>query len=367
MEAMEDKATPLKDFIRQMPKVELHAHINGSISKETISRLIQERSEHEGPQKVEEWKTKLKLMMGDRKAGLELEICFDIFGLIHQLCDNTEAAYQITKDVITEFAADNVKYIELRTTPRDVPSTGMTKVTYVENVLRAINDCHDQNLDIMVRLLLAIDRGRHTEEGAMEIVKIADEFRQKSGGIVLGIDLSGNPEKNDAQMYLPALQEARKRGLKLALHVAEIPGQNEESAALLQLPPDRVGHGTYLLPKKGGNDIIMKLLEEHKTPIETCLTSNLCLQTVKCYSDHHFGYFYKSGHPCIICTDDKGVFNTTLSQEYEHAASAFSLSKDSLWQLTFTAIDYIFDSEKMKKELRTRWSSWYEQMNKNSV
>ena len=78
--------------------------------------------------------------------------------------------------MIHEFAEENVKYIELRTTPREEPSTGMTKVSYVETVLRAISDCKKENLDIIVKLILAIDR-RQSPEVAMDTVQLAVKYR----------------------------------------------------------------------------------------------------------------------------------------------------------------------------------------------
>ena len=80
--------------------------------------------------------------------------------------------------MIHEFADENVKYIELRTTPRAEPSTGMTKESYVETVLRAIDDCMNSDLDIIVRLILAIDR-RHSQEVAMDTVKLAAKYRYR--------------------------------------------------------------------------------------------------------------------------------------------------------------------------------------------
>jgi adenosine deaminase len=84
--------------------------------------------------------------------------------------------FQVTYDVIHEFAEENVKYIELRTTPREEPSTGMTTISYVETVLRAIDDCAKENLDIIVKLLLAVDR-RQSLQVAMDTVQLAIKYR----------------------------------------------------------------------------------------------------------------------------------------------------------------------------------------------
>ena len=101
--------------------------------------------------------------------------------------------FQITYDVIHEFAEENVKYLELRTTPREVTATGMTKESYIESVLKAIEDCSKEGLDIVVRLLLAIDR-RNSVDVAKRTVELADKYSRLSGGIVVGIDLSGDPK-----------------------------------------------------------------------------------------------------------------------------------------------------------------------------
>ena len=95
--------------------------------------------------------------------------------------------------MIHEFAADNVKYLELRSTPRAVPSNGMTKTAYVDAILRTIEECHsEQDLDITVRLLLSIDR-RCPVSDAVDTVNLAAEYMRRTGGIVIGIDLSGDP------------------------------------------------------------------------------------------------------------------------------------------------------------------------------
>ena len=97
----------------------------------------------------------------------------------------------MTLDVVAEFAADNVHYLELRTTPRALP--GLPRDTYVRTVLSALEETDRTHPDITVRLLLAIDRGRHTADDAAEIVDLADNFRRESGGRIVGVDLSGNP------------------------------------------------------------------------------------------------------------------------------------------------------------------------------
>ncbi|KAG7246606.1 hypothetical protein CRUP_010704, partial [Coryphaenoides rupestris] len=231
---------------------------------------------------------------------------------------------------------------------------GLTKRRYVETVLEAVQQCKNEGVDIDVRFLVAVDR-RNGAEVAMQTVKLAEEFMLSTDGLVVGLDLSGDPTVGHSRDLLPALVNAKNCGLKLALHLSEVPSQLEETGLLLTLPPDRIGHGTFLHPEVGGCQTLVDKVVEHNIPLELCLTSNVKGQTVPCYSKHHFKFWYEMGHPSVICTDDKGVFCTDLSQEYQLAASTFGLTPEDVWKLSQQAIDCTFAPENVKQQLKQRW------------
>ncbi|KAF5895463.1 adenosine deaminase-like protein, partial [Clarias magur] len=278
-------------FYRQIPKVELHAHLNGSVSSATMEKLIA-RKPHLN---IESSRTAIH--NGQRRTLAE---CFQVFKLIHQLVDSEEDILMVAKAVIEEFAADGVKYLELRSTPREEPETGLSKRRYIETVLEAIRQCKQEEVDIDVRFLVAVDR-RNGPDVAMETVKLAEDFMLSSDGVVVGLDLSGDPTVGHGKDLLPALQRARNCGLKLALHMSEIPSQKEESEVLLHLPPDRIGHGTFLHPEAGGSDSLVDKVCKLNIPLELCLTSNVKGQTVPSYDKHHFQYWFTRQHPCVLC------------------------------------------------------------------
>ncbi|XP_061078061.1 adenosine deaminase-like protein isoform X1 [Conger conger] len=338
---------PADSFYRQLPKVELHAHLNGSISVATMENLIS-RKPHLNVQH-----SMTAIHKGQHRT---LGQAFQAFKVIHQLVDTEEDILMVAKAVIGEFAADGVKYLELRSTPREETKTGLTKRMYVETVIEGIRQCKQEGLDIEVRFLVAVDR-RNGPQVAMETVKLAEDLMVSSDGVVVGLDLSGDPKVGHGKDFVPALQKAKNCGLKLALHLSEIPSQKEESELLLTLPPDRIGHGTFLHPEVGGSQSLVDKVREKNIPLELCLTSNVKGLSVPSYDKHHFLYWYQLGHPCVLCTDDKGVFSTELSQEYQLAASTFGLSQEAVWTLSQQAISCSFAPGPLKEALSQRWVS----------
>ncbi|GMY36920.1 N6-mAMP deaminase [Fagus crenata] len=349
------------EFCVSMPKVELHAHLNGSIRHSTLlefARVLGEKGvivfsdvEH-------------VILKNDRS----LTEVFKLFDLIHILTTDHTTVTRITKEVIEDFAAENVVYLELRTTPKKNDSIGMTKRSYMEAVmegLRAVstvdvafvphnvdagslrealpvNDmCNGTRKKIYVRLLLSIDR-RESTAAAMETVKLALEMRDLG---VLGIDLSGNPIVGEWITYLPALEFARDNGLYITLHCGEVPNP-KEIQAMLDFTPQRVGHACYF------EEDHWKKLKQYNIPVEICLTSNIVTASVSSLDVHHFADLYNAKHPIVLCTDDAGVFSTSLSSEYNVAASAFGLGKKDLFQLARNGIEYIFADDGVKLDLR---------------
>uniref|UniRef100_A0A665U314 Adenosine deaminase-like n=1 Tax=Echeneis naucrates TaxID=173247 RepID=A0A665U314_ECHNA len=342
-------------FYRQLPKVELHAHLNGSVSVRTIDRLIG-RKPHLNIQH-----SMTAIGKGQRRTLDDVALKKEKQFICPECQQMFSFSFQVATDVIREFAADSVKYLELRSTPREEKNTGLTKKGYIETVIRAIQLCKDEGLDIDVRFLVAIDR-RNGTQVAMETVALAEQFLLSSDGLVVGLDLSGDPTVGNGKALLPALERAKNCGLKMSLHLSEVQSQLEETDLLLNLPPNRIGHGTFLHPEVGGSQNLVDKVLKNSIPLELCLTSNVKGQTVPSYSQHHFKYWYQLGHPSVICTDDKGVFSTDLSQEYQLAASTFGLSHAAMWKLSQQAIDCIFAPETVKQQLRQKWTDLQPQL-----
>ena len=345
----------LEDFCFSLPKVELHAHLNGSLSFKTILKLKQIHAK-KWPQ--ENIPSDMEIALASFKSS-STENAFKVFPIIQKLTDHPKAIKTATQSVIRDFSNENVRYLELRSTPRNVNGK-MTKHEYVQAIIDGIISCQQSNSLIKVKLLLSVDRSQ-TLSSAKETVALCQAFQKLYPNIIVGIDLSGDPEKGDVLPLLDVLSVAKKESnLKFSFHLAEIPGVDSETEVLLNFLPDRIGHGTFIHPDCGGSEYLYDILRNKNIPVEVCLTSNYLTQTVASYQDSHFFPLFKCAHPLTICTDDKGVFNCTLSSEYVIVAKSFNLSKKDIYRLSLKSIDYIFSTVDEKNSLRSLWKDWLE-------
>ncbi|KNC76385.1 hypothetical protein SARC_11113 [Sphaeroforma arctica JP610] len=331
----------IREFCRRLPKVELHAHLNGSIDNDTLYKLMDlYKAKHEELPLEASDKSIYAIKQGETRT---LAQCFDVFRAIHALTGSEEAISIVAKDVVQGFANDGVRYLELRTTPKDTP----TSAEYVRTVIDALKTAQDKHQGaIVVRLILSIDR-RGSVEKALETVRIAAQNKP----FVVGVDFSGDPTHKDARDFQSAWDLARQKDLKLAIHFAEIKNTEESLYIVNELKADRIGHGCFM--QDGVEDAVLKA----QIPLEICMSSNVMGQSVKDYDDHHFHDLYEKDYPCAISTDDMGVFSTTLSHEYAMAARKLDIPQPRIWDLSYRTIDFIFAEVEVKDQLREIWNS----------
>ncbi|RUO96015.1 hypothetical protein BC936DRAFT_142785, partial [Jimgerdemannia flammicorona] len=150
----------------------------------------------------------------------------------------------------------------------------------------------------------------------------------------------------------PAFLKAKEAGLKITLHLGEVPSNVPENPSLLSIYPDRLGHATVL------DDASRAKIYARNLPVEVCMTSNVLCQTVKDYGEHHLKELLEQRHPFALCVR---VFMCSLSSEYAIAASTFSLSKSQVFEASVQTIDSIFADEGVKAQLRKEWAGWWDE------
>ncbi|KAJ9629594.1 hypothetical protein H2203_001974 [Taxawa tesnikishii (nom. ined.)] len=264
---------------------------------------------------------------------------------IYNLVTTIEDIRLSTLSVLRDFANDGVVYLELRTTPRSIPDAGVTKETYVSSVLDTIDAFNAQQDKIKTYLILSIDRRNNTDQ-ADEVVDLALRYTDKG---VLGVDLCGNPLCGDVSIFQPAFARAKAGGLNIALHFGEVPtsGTKEELQTLLSYGPQRLGH-VICVPEEIKSEVLRKRLA-----LELCLSCNVLAKlSMGGFADHHFGEWRKTNCPIALSTDDVGIFESSLSNEYFLAAQHFDLTYSELVVLSYSAVNAIFGGEQEKRRLR---------------
>ncbi|DBA02883.1 TPA: hypothetical protein N0F65_005910 [Lagenidium giganteum] len=338
----------LEEWCSALPKIELHAHIHGSVRPTTLQEILLEEAKRTNSQPL------------TLPPNRTMDECFEVFHLIHHVVTSRPILRRIVIEAIEDFAHENVKYLELRSTPRALAQSGSSRSDYIAEVVSALDECHARvDLDIQVRLLISINRNQPVEM-AEEAVELALEWKKKCPYIV-GIDLSGHSERPDSQFHRfeHALEKARQNGLKLAVHFAEH-YDDEEAERILKFRPDRLGHAVCL-----PEHLYLRMIDM-AIPIEVCLTSNV--HTLARYRDEcacpyevdarkmcNCGYLVhphrriltgelgNAAYPLCVCTDDPGVLHTNSSIEYVRAARAFNLDRHRLRAVAADAVALIFD------------------------
>ncbi|KAH8668362.1 hypothetical protein BX600DRAFT_496449 [Xylariales sp. PMI_506] len=364
------------DF-RAMPKIELHAHLSGSISRQCLHD-IWARKKAAGTTDLED----PLVVMPIGKHDYDLNTFFPLFSsYIYHLVNDVESLEYSTKAVVREFSDDGVVYLELRTTPRAMPGAGLDKAGYVAAVLDAMAAAEaeigaaaaaaakrkeeddgekvgegsiSRAATIRTRLILSVDR-RNTLAEAREVVALAAQFRARG---VVGVDLCGDPAKGDVSLFTPAFAEARAAALPITVHFAEAAssGTDAELDTILSWGPDRLGHVIHV-PERVKAAMARQragTAGDRDLGLELCLSCNVhAKMIVGGFEAHHFGEWWKvEGLTVVPCTDDVGVFGSPVSNEWRLIEEHFKLSREELFGLARKGIDVIFGGEEEKQRLR---------------
>eukprot|EP00494_Astrolonche_serrata_P022102 UN22358 len=220
-----DTSSDLYKWLEKIPKVELHAHLHGSIRDSTLLELMGRSA------------TKKEKDILTKHGHRNIKECWKVFDIVHRVIISKEALHRITVEMIEDFNAENTKYLEIRTTPRAMPKAGLDMEGYVTTVLGAIKECDVRpDLSIRVNLILSVNRAKKKEQG-WQALELATKYKKQG---VVGIDFSGRPT-NGFSVYIDIFNEAKIRGIKTSVHCAEWM-EDTDTDSILKYKPDRVGH-----------------------------------------------------------------------------------------------------------------------------
>ncbi|KGE04328.1 adenosine deaminase family protein [Pseudohaliea rubra] len=191
---------------------------------------------------------------------------------------------------------------------------------------------------------------------AEDMLRTLYAFVARNRDLFVAVNMVGR-EDNDKGYplrFLDTLRELRREhhGVRLAIHAGEVDEPNHHVRDTLLLGADRIGHGVNLIT----DPATMRLMRHGPYLVEINLISNLLLEYVDDYAQHPFPEYLRTGIPVALSTDDRGMWDSNLTDEFFVAVREFNLSWDELVLLSRNSLSHSFAPERLKIELLSRFA-----------
>lgn len=363
----------LKEFIRKIPKSDLHVHLDGSVRPSTLIDLAK-KQKLKLPSNTVDGLDKL-LFKDSYDSLVDYLQCFGYTIPVMQNPENLERiAYEFAKDNIEE----GVCYVEVRFAPQFHVSKKMDFAQTFASVSKGMERAQKEynntakvksgelppfHFGIIACAMRAFGRGfsqyfdnfldahpfsDHKMVHALasyELAKACVHVRDKLGLPIIGFDLAGAEAGNPAEEHKAAYQYIHKHFMHATVHAGEAYGPESIFQAITDLYAERIGHGYYLFADdkvsdreienpKGYVRQLAQYIADRRITIEVCLTSNL--QTNPSIGDmgrHQFKKMMESRLSTTFCTDNRTVSKTSVTNEIQVAIDTFKIRGDQLKDL----------------------------------
>ncbi len=335
---MPESNSSLCNFIAQLPKVELHLHLEGAVRPETLLELAQYRPGMKT--KVDDW---IAARLAQKYRYPTFRDFLVSFGILSLLLETPQDYALITTRLIEWLAEQNVQYAEI------IFAAGVVlwKKQRVDGVYEAIAAAaKDAEARTGIGVQWIFDATRQFGlDHTREVMRWAAKYRSHG---VIGFGIGGDEVAAPARLFPEIFQEARDLGLHCVAHAGEAAGPESIRDAVELLGAERIGHGLTAIQDTS----VLALLRERRIPLEICPSSNVSTGLIARFEDHPLPKFLAAGLTVTLNSDDPAMFGTSLQEEFVRAAQAFNLSRETLTQLSRNAVDASFLSEGRKQILR---------------
>ena len=315
-----------------LPKIELHLHLDCSLSYAAVSRLDPSVTLQEYQQEFN----------GPTGSFTNLEEFFKRAPKGTALMQTEGQIRLATCDVFEQLRQDTILYAEILLVPFMHTSQGLS----AEQVVEILNDAvakASSETGIEARIILSTLR-HYSAQQSLATVKLAERFK---GTHVAGIDLGAYEAGFPIYAHIPAFQYAMQRGIPRTVHAGEARGAESVWETLKHLRPSRVGHGVRSIE----DPALVEHLSKERIHLEICPTSNVQINLYENYAHHPINALYVSGVSLGVNTDTRMIANVTLTQEYEKLHEAFGWDKRHFLQCNLNALEAAFLPVDVKRRL----------------
>jgi adenosine deaminase len=328
-----------RSFIKSLPKVLLHEHLDGVLRPQTVIELAREVGyaglPTDNPEELAAW-----FHQGANKGSLPeyLE------GFAHTIAvlQTEDALERVAYEQAEDLSRDSVVYFETRFAPIFHTQKGLTHQQVIAAVLKGLERGR-QDFGIQSGLIICAMRNMNV---SLEMAELAVDFRQRG---VVGFDLAGEEGGYPPKKHVDAFHFIQRENFNITVHAGEGYGKESIWQAIQYCGAHRIGHATRLIDdmtiadgkvvKLG--DLAQYVLDK-RIPLEICLLSNVHTGATPSVSEHPFRIFYQQKFRVFLNTDNRLMSNTTLSREFEVAAETFDLTLNDFEILTINAMKSAF-------------------------
>ena len=316
----------MNEQIKNLKKIELHLHLDGSVSLETICKIKNKSLEE----------VKNNLVAPSKCNNLsEYLTKFDLPIECMQTRDNLKL---VALELVNYLESQNVIYAEIRFAPMFHTINNLSYEDVVEAVLEGLNE----KKRVKTNLILCMMRGMDKKEN-LKTIDIAYKYLKKG---VCAVDLAGAEDKYPLSEYTDLFEIIKQKNIPFTIHAGEN-GNYKEVELAVNLGAKRIGHGIHSFES---NELLEKLIDKNVL-LEICPTSNVQTNSIKEYKDHPIYDFYKKNIKVCINTDNKTVSNITLNKEYEKLYNTFNFSIEDFKRMNMYALENAFLSDKEKEHI----------------
>lgn len=322
-----------------LPKIELHLHLDCSLSYEVVQKLAPSVT-------AEEYQA--SFIAPAKCTDLADYISRAIKGI--ELMQTVEQLRLVTLDLFRQLKKDNVIYAEIRFAPLQHLQGGLTPEEVVKTVDAAVAE-GIATTGVEARLILCTLR-HYTEAQSMRTVQLVEQFK---GTHVAGFDIAADEAGFPIDNHVTAFNYANENSIPCTAHAGEAKGPESVWETLNHFHPTRIGHGV----RSCEDESLLQVLKEKAIHLEVCPTSNVQTNVYDKIEDHTADKIYNSGVSMSVSTDARTISNVTLSSEYATLQKVFGWTKSHFEKCNLEAIDHAFLPKADKEKLRSNIQEAY--------
>ncbi|WP_028112596.1 adenosine deaminase [Ferrimonas kyonanensis] len=321
------------EFLKSLPKIELHMHIEGSLEPELMFSLAQRNGIELPYDSVDALRQAYDFS--------NLQSFLDLYYQGANVLQTEQDFFDLAMAYLKRCQQQNVRHVEIFFDPQTHTDRGIAFATVINGLHRGFTQ-GQQQYGISFELILCFLR-HLSEESALNTLEQAQPFRDKITGIGLDSSEVGHPPEK----FERAFAAARAQGYRLVAHAGEEGPADYIWQALKLLQVERIDHGVACTedPK------LMQHLVEKRIPLTVCPNSNVRLRVFDTMADHNLKELLDAGLKVTLNSDDPAYFGGYMLENYQNVQDALALTQAQWMQLTANAIDASFASDARKADL----------------